>query len=222
MSLHARTEITTAGWSLISNAAVQIGNDDIFEITNDGTHFWNGIPNADLSQKKMAQRFPIATWQKAVNITKPDGEVLNTIRSTFKIYLGNDDNIEFIVFKNLIFVRVNAILQDSEGMLGIQGTVGMIGRDGNTILSDPIAMGMEWQVTDTEPILFREVRAPQYPEQCMLPKVDSRRLRGVSEEQRRLAEMACEGVPQEFQDFCRDDVLLTGDVTIVHGYAEAF
>jgi von Willebrand factor type D domain len=220
MVLHARTEISTGGWSFISNAALQIGK-DIFEITNDGSYYVNGIKDVE-TPHLMVDRFPISKREKIVKITSSDGVPIDAVRSMFTIQLDDGDNIEMIVFKNLIFVHVNAILKASEGMLGIQGKAGMIARDGQSVLNDPNEMGLQWQVKDTEPMLFREIRGPQYPEQCILPNVQSRRLRTDTKHRKMRAEAACNGVPKEVQDFCIDDVLLTGDADIVYGYGEAF
>lgn len=62
-------------------------------------------------------------------------------------------------------------------------------------------------------MLFHDIRAPQYPETCMLPSVSSRRLRMTD---RRRAEEACAGVDGSMVDFCIDDVMLTGDSDLAH------
>ena len=62
---------------------------------------------------------------------------------------------------------------DSHGLMGsFFGE--MLGRDGTSISSTDLnAFGQEWQVNDGDPQLFRIVRAPQYPQECILPSAVS-------------------------------------------------
>ena len=208
LELHARTEIV-AGWSLISNAALRIGK-DIVELANDGSIYFNGKAMKDAAIT-MAGKFKVS---KAVETL---GDISTNEQIILTVDLGNDQNIRIALFKKMISVQVNASLLDTEGMLGHQGTSGMIGRE-RTLLTDANEMGAQWQVTDVEPMLFHEIRAPQYPERCILPSVDSRRL-AHSEENQKMAATACAGVGEAMREFCLADVLLTGDADLAHGYS---
>jgi von Willebrand factor type D domain len=209
LNIHARTEIVS-GWSLISNAAVQIGN-DVLEIANDGSHYINGVKDASLSLL-LAGKYSISKGRDILN-----GENMEI----FTINLGNEEFIRVSNYKMMISVRVDAALIDTEGMLGIHGKVGMIGRDRKTVIDDANEMGSQWQVRDDEPRLFYELRAPQYPAQCVLPKTPSRQLRLAPAEVAK-AEEACKNIDEEMHEFCVHDVLLTGDTGVAHGYGFAF
>ena len=91
----------------------------------------------------------------------------------------------------------------------------MVGRDHMTVFTDANQMGREWQVTDTEPMLFNNIRAPQFPETCILPSVTSRRLKMTD---RRMAEEICANVEANLVEFCIQDVMLTGDKDLAHLY----
>jgi hypothetical protein len=211
LDLHARTEIVS-GWSLISNAALRIG-DDVFELANDGSYYINGKSNVELPYN-MAGSHTITKDVKSFN--GANDATLEQVVVT--VDLHNDQNIVITLFKSMISVQVNAALIGTEGMLGMQVQSGMIGRDRETILTDANEMGAQWQVTSVEPMLFTNVRAPQYPETCILPVVNSRRL-NHSEESRRQAKTACSNVDDAVRQFCLDDVLLTGDFDLANGYA---
>ena len=208
LDVHARTEIV-AGWSLISNAALRIGK-DIVELANDGSIYFNGKALSDVATT-MAGKYKVSKTVEILGETSSNEQIIVTVD------LGNDQNIRLTLFKKMISVQVNAALLDTEGMLGHQGISGMIGRE-RTLLQDANEMGAQWQVTDVEPMLFHEIRAPQYPERCVLPQVDSRRLAHSEENQQKAVE-ACAGVAEAMKEFCLADVLLTGDVDIASGYS---
>lgn len=216
LALHARTEIVPAGtWSLIKSAALRIG-DDIFEFTNDGSYYFNGKKDVELPVM-MAGRYTITKSENTIDFQTKSGEVQPERKLFFTIDLGNRENIKMNLFKKMIAVKVGAFLEDTEGMLGIRGKSGMIGRDGESFYNDPNAMGLQWQVKDTEPMLFGAVQAPQYPETCHLPSVKSRRLR-VSNILMQEAEEACQSVDTGMRSFCVDDVIATGDIHVASAY----
>lgn len=217
--VHARTEII-AGWSRISNLAVQIG-DDIFELTSDGSYYFNGEQNVAFPLSLVDGKYNIAT-STITHTTKneSDGSIKEDEKVTYTIDLGDDELIEISSFLGMISVRVDAALAGTEGMLGVNGKVGMIGRDGME-LTDANEMGSQWQVRDNESMLFHEVRGPQYPESCTLPSESSRRL-AISGAVLKQARDACSSIDEDFVDFCIEDVLRTGDVAVAHGYGTAF
>ena len=200
LDVHARTKIVD-NWSLISNAAIRVGK-DIFEVQNDGSYYLNGVKNAKLPAK----------MEEKYEVNMMSGTTENTTETFFNFEFGNDERITFSLFKSMISVRVDTVLEETEGMLGRQGKTGMIGRDQETVLSDSNEMGAQWQVTDGEPMLFHDVQAPQYPARCELPKVTGRRLTQYSEHVTDAAKLACSEIEDEdMKHFCIEDVLRTGD-----------
>ena len=110
--------------------------------------------------------------------------------------------------------------EKSYGLLGDFKTGESLGRDGR-VISDNVEYGMEWQLQEHEPKLFRETREPQLPKnKCNMPTVSvpsRRRLRVQDPQLFEKAQIACGHAGAEF-DACVDDVMNTGDVS----YAEAF
>jgi hypothetical protein len=150
-----------------------------------------------------------------------DGE--NNIRSWYHIQLdeGHGDKIEFTNYKNMLSINVHAKLSDTVGMMGTSGKPGLIGRDGTTIQVDPNEMGSQWQVQPDDPILFHTMRAPQYPEACITPTVATveqsrRRLRSDGFTQQ--AQEACKYVSKNLQEFCVQDIIMSGDISLAHTY----
>jgi hypothetical protein len=92
-----------------------------------------------------------------------------------------------------------------------------LGRDGETVIgtkSSPNVFGQEWQVRDTEPMLFQTIRHPQYPVECTMPDpttlAKSRMLR-ASKVTIFEAEEACANSGPDM-DTCIFDVMATGDL----------
>jgi hypothetical protein len=210
LDVHARTTMID-DWSLISHAAIRIGN-DVLEIVNDRTYSLNGVKNVELPVS-MAGKYTLSKESSVVDL----GAGAQHIEEyTIDLSLGK---IKVIDYKQMLNVNVEALLPGTAGMLGVQGTKGMISRDG-AVLNDANAMGAQWQVRDTEATLFSEIREPQYPQQCKLPSVDSRRLR-QSPAKIAAAEQACEKVPESLRKFCIEDVIRSGDADMAHGYLAA-
>jgi hypothetical protein len=220
LDVHARTTIKT-DWSYVSNAAVKIGA-DILEITSDAnvTHYFNGEPNAD---------FPIAMADKYIVRKQRVEAFAGEYRTDYLIDLKHRDEasrirgdiINIRSFKQMLTIDLEVEIEGTKGMLGVAGKEGMIMRDLKTQIanSNTAQMGLEWQVRDTEVKLFQDMnRAPQYPEQCYLPKVTSRRLRSQSSAITNMANVACADVDVSMKEFCINDVTLTGDIQVAHIY----
>jgi hypothetical protein len=214
LDVHARTTIMAGSWSLVSNAAIRIG-DDIFEVVNDGSHYLNGIANLTLP-------FNLADQYE---VNKVEEDVNGNNRVWYTIKLDNGDKIKITSFKLMLSVNVNAKLEDAAGMLGSTKKEGMIHRDGETVLKDAHEMGNHWQVNDQEPMLFHEIRAPQFPERCIMPEAESsfRRLRTQSDANKyRKAKEACMGVTGDLFEFCIHDVIQSGDPDAAYSYGDIF
>jgi von Willebrand factor type D domain len=205
LDIHVRSEIV-ATRSLISNAVVRIG-DDVFEVVNDETHYFNGVVNS---------AFPLYMAGK-YEITKTE----DNSRPTYTININNGETIDIFINKRMIGVRANKSLGSVGGMTGVVGVNGFIGRDGVSSLTDVNSMGAEWQVRDDEPMLFHSTRAPQYPQQCTLPPavVNRRRLRS-DVALMTMALSACDEVDARLKDFCIEDVLRTNDPLSANAYLD--
>jgi hypothetical protein len=222
IDIHARTTIID-GWSLISSAAIRIGK-DILEIVNDGSFFVNGVTNMEIPFM-MSERFNVSKGEQIMQEASENDEEKHDTEITYKIELDGDDDdyITVTIWKTMIAIRVNSYLTNSEGMLGVHGKEGMVGRDRQTVFDDANLMGAEWQVRDTEAMLFHDTRTPQYPMECTLPKAQTsrRRLRENDHLMSR-AKVVCAGVDDEMVAFCIDDVLRTGDEYIAIGYSARY
>ena len=209
LDIHARTTMIDGTWSLVSNAAIRIGN-DVLEVANDGKHYVNGASDISLPTL-LSNQYDIHYSEESVD----DGD--NSTRRWYTIGLGKEEKVVITNYKNMISINVGANLVDSEGMLGNSRVNGMVGRDGVSTISDPNEMGLHWQVNAEEPMLFRDLRAPQFPETCTLPNLAKthRRLRSNSN---KLAEEACSGIEGELYDFCYHDVMISGDASLAMTY----
>ena len=104
----------------------------------------------------------------------------------------------------------------SIGLMGEYGTGKFLGRDGTTLIQDPIDFAEEWQVLDTEPKLFQATnREPQHPRKCVRPqkKVEGRRRLGEPTVARDAAEKACASWG-DAKESCIYDVMATGDIEL--------
>lgn len=131
----------------------------------------------------------------------------------FDIHLNDSEYLRIRSFKNLMYVTlapgVYHDLSDSVGLMGSWETGQMIGRDGVTELSEEWVFAPEWQVRDTEKLLFSSIRAPQYPTQCVMPSPQQgRRLMDLED-----AEAACEHWGSAKKQ-CVFDVVATGDMEV--------
>jgi von Willebrand factor type D domain len=213
IDIHARTTMVD-NWSLISNAAIKVGK-DILEIVNDNSYYLNGVKNVGFpltmdGQHVVKHHEEMFTSNEEVD-AKPEVMAVYTIEvDTGSIKVSN--------YRGMIQVDVNAALVDTLGMMGSQHMVGMIARNKETVLTEANEMGAEWQVRDNEPMLFHEVRAPQYPQTCTLPTITGRRNLRKSDNEMKMAEAACSSVGESHRHFCIEDSLLSGDIKMAHAY----
>lgn len=224
LNLHIRTKIVDT-WSFIESVALQIGS-DVLEVTAKGVYFLNGVKRADLSQSSLSG-YPV-TYIKP-GATKKYGKW-----HRFEVDLGQEELIVIKSFHIKTFMAVTvensreAHFGDSSGLMGDYQTSELMARDGFTIHHDFNAFGQEWQVdaTGSDPVLFQELRAPQYPDQqCILPPTESdavkvgrkgrHRRRRLSEEvTQQQAESVCAHWDDRDRDLCIVDVMATGDVEL--------
>jgi von Willebrand factor type D domain len=219
LDMHARTSIV-GDWSLISNLAIRVG-DDTFELTNQGIHYFNGDASVEFPML-LAGKYQVSKGVDTIEaFDQNDGKDITQLMYT--IELEDGDKILLSVYRQMISVSVEGRFKGTHGMLGTDGVDGLVGRDGTTIHTDANHMGADWQVNpDIEPSLFTEIsEGPMYPEKCKLPMTTDRQrhLRQHSNDFRRRAEEACAKASTDLVEKCFDDVLLTGDIEIAHGYA---
>jgi hypothetical protein len=210
LRVHGRTEIVD-DWSRIRNAAVQIGQDTV-ELSNKGIVYLNG----NVADEDMLNGVALSG---VYNITKEVKVLGNIPKTEITIRLNEEhrEKIKLSLYKNIINVHVGADEDDLQGMLGHKTVDGFVGRN-KMLLEDHTGMGEHWQVRSNEPMIFAEVDGPQYPEQCIMPIVDTRRLRKSQHIQRRAAE-ACAGIKdKDMLSFCMEDITLSGDFDLAHVY----
>jgi hypothetical protein len=203
LDIHIRTKHRHS-FSYITNTAIRIGN-DILEITNrkEEPHYLNGMPNVELP----------ATLSGYKVTHKWDTHKLHT----YHIDLHNDhESIIVRVLKDFVSISIKHGKEedfgDSLGLMGSFHSGERLARDGVTNMDENVdAFGQEWQVRDTESVLFQTLALPQYPAQCIPPPATRRRRRlgeGVTLQD---AEAACAYVAPEDFDFCVFDVMATND-----------
>jgi hypothetical protein len=202
MRLHIRT--TRVGYfSYIERAALQIG-DDVLEFYNDAEDFLINGKKATEDQKTFAG-FELRRFKKAIAVRLDKS---SKTRIDFKVRKSGFPSILVEAGSNLDF------FEGSVGLLGEYPTGRKAGRDGLTMMEgeedDHTEYALEWQVRDTEPMLFQEARFPQYPSQCLPPaKVLGKRL-GDSH-MKEAAEEACAAWGDD-KDECIFDVMATRDI----------
>jgi hypothetical protein len=106
--------------------------------------------------------------------------------------------------------------------MGSWETDKMIARDGITSMTDPIAFGKEWQVLETEPLLFHNAEGVQHPALRAIPEVEQSPRRLGASISRDQAEIACANVGAEDTEDCVFDVMATNDVDMVELYEDMF
>ena len=175
-------------YSYISAAAIRIG-DNILEVQEDGTIIINGKVYRSSSvrdESNTASNFPIKFGKYHLEknllgkkkmitqvIIQSRDTVIDSVESESKDPELEDRQMKITIHANsrthMLFVKVDGYFQDSLGLLGrLDADDHLYGRDGVTDMSHDInAYGEEWQVRDTEPMLFKDHRAPQYPDSCI-------------------------------------------------------
>jgi hypothetical protein len=202
LDVHIRTKIRR-DMSYISSATVRMGT-DILEVASQGIYYLNGEAGAEL---------PDYFSGFTLSHTQPTDK-----QHVFEVQLGGSEKIKVKTYKDFVSVLIeqgqSEHFGDSVGLMGDFRNGHMIARDGKSVLDDANNFGQEWQVLDTEPILFQHARLPQHPMECTLPTpIQASQLR------RRLLESSVDELAAEKacahwgegKDDCVFDVLKTGD-----------
>jgi len=205
LKIHIRTT-RVKYFSYISNIAVQIG-DEVLEFDNDVENFLiNGekVPPQLKHVRTLLGGFHVRRDPKAISIRLDDH-----IKA----------KIDLVQRKNgwpavVVDGEETEIFKGSLGLLGDWETGKRLARDGNTEMNDSDAtnFALEWQVRDTEPMLFKEARFPQYPRTCTPPTKNLSKRLGVSNFEKE-AQKACAHWKEDVED-CIFDVIATRDVKV--------
>jgi hypothetical protein len=205
LKVHIRTE-RYKYWSFISNIAVKIG-DNVLEFNNDVNNF--KINGERVEEKKKY----VYTYLSGFHVRRDPKAI------SIRFDSGIKAKIDLIQRKNgfpavVVDGASTEIFKGSLGMLGDWETGKRLARDGVTEMNDEdaTAFALEWQVRDTEPLLFSEARYPQYPTICTPPSKSSTNRLGMSSFQKE-AEEACAHWTHDKED-CIFDVIATRDITV--------
>lgn len=209
LRLHIRTT-RVKYFSFIERAALQIGNNTL-EFDNDLNNILIDGEVAEFKNhhKTMLGDYWVRKDPKAVSVRIKDN--------------GRGDEhrikIDFVVRKNgfpgvIVDGGGTDVFKGSLGLLGDWETGKKLARDGATEIEvDPMdaeAFALEWQVRDSEPMLFQKARFPQFPTTCIpAVKINMNRLGAMS--LRKEAEEACSHWKDDMED-CIFDVIATRDV----------
>jgi len=207
LRVHIRTT-RVKYFSFIETVAVQIG-EDVLEFANDVENFLiNGevAPPNLKHHKTMIGGFLVRRDAKELSIRLTEDRrgaaqiILHVRKNGFPavVVSGGDTDL----FKG------------SLGLLGDWETGKRLARDGETELGgqDATEFALEWQVRDDEPMLFKEVRFPQYPNTCIPPEPKPTNRLGFSSFEYE-AEKACAHWKHDKED-CIFDVIATRDVLV--------
>jgi len=213
LKLHIRTT-RVKYFSFIEKVALQIGNETL-EFDNDAQNFLiNGQPPPPNRKhhKTLLAGYLVRRDTKAISLRLDENP------------LGKA-KIDFHTRKNgfpavIVDGGSDHFFKGSLGLLGEWGTGRKLARNGTEMLFDEDApafsrnateFALEWQVRDTEPMLFKEVREPQYPRTCLPPADMFGNLRLANMQQE--AEEACAHWKHD-KDDCIFDVIATRDILV--------
>jgi len=205
LKVHIRTE-RVKYFSFISNIAVMIG-DDVLEFNND-------VNNFKINGKKVEkQRKWVTTYLSGFHVRRDPKAISLRFDEVHKA------KIDLIQRQNgfpavVVDGGTSDIFKGSLGLLGDWATGKRFARDGVTEMNDPdaTAFALEWQVRDTEPMLFSEARFPQYPTTCTPPAKQLTNRLGMSKFKKE-AEEACAHWKEDKED-CIFDVIATRDISV--------
>ena len=217
-------------FSYISGTAIQIGK-AVFEVSDNGNVLIDGKKANFISDESGTTNSSFAGYNLENSIKGTNGRIV-----VFDIDLHDNRRIKIRsnTKSGMIFVDIDGYFEDSDGLLGAakeDDDGKLYSRDGSIeMMGNWNAYAEDWQVRDTEPTLFQESRAPQYPVGCVYEdqsplvgknkkKLRRRRLLALGENEGtgvtlEEAMEACSHAVGEMKVFCIDDVVATGDVEL--------
>merc|ERR1712159_360039 len=88
-----------------------------------------------------------------------------TVKARYLINMKEQGVLEVKVYNEFVSVLIRQVLaedfQDSVGLMGTFEQGELVGRDLSTVFEDVNEFGFEWQVRDTDSMLFQESRFPR-------------------------------------------------------------
>jgi len=207
LSVHIRSSPFKKIFSYISDAVIRIG-DDILEVGGGGKCFFNGKSLPSLASETIG-------GYKMENTRTKKG------RAVYKIFLDGNQEIDIREYKNWITVYVMHPSKDFAGTVGLMGSYEIgawLSRDGKRTHHDINEFGLDWQVRESDGLLF-QTPSP-HPDKCDLPIVTSpRRKRRLTESSisREAAEEACAHWTPKAMEDCIMDVMISEDVGMADG-----
>ena len=204
LRVHIRTTRVNY-FSYIETVAVQIGQDTL-EFNNDLKNFW--INGEKVINSSVGTRFSLGGHYVDVYSTAISVRLDPSKRDDKR----NEPHLDLIHRRSgFPYIRMDTkdsyIFEGALGMMGDYKTGRLVGRDGFTEMPNVDDFALEWQVLDSEPMLFSSARAPQFPEACVPPKKMLGKRLGDTH-MRAAAEKVC-AAWKEDKDDCIFDVMAT-------------
>ena len=210
--LHIRTTIYEF-YSYIESAALQVGKFNL-QVEQHGLT----LDDKEVSYDSLPVSFG-DEFQYTITLKEKDAD-----HTKIRVLLHDHSEIFFTYYKHFLHILVSGNAKDfgdSVGLMGKYGTGELFARDGS-IVEDFEEFAHTWQVNpETDPQLFRQVRAPQFPaEKCRMPTVaaPSRRNLRANTEMFNEATEACSHKQGRHFDLCIEDVMATGDIGMATAY----
>jgi hypothetical protein len=214
LHIHIRTKVES-WYSYIQKVAVKIGENTLELDREDRGYFW--INGEEHKNSELPVYISGYKFDKTGTVTNTEGKTLGSA------YILDLEGEAFIGFR-LMWAVMSVQLHGDDSMLGSTGLMGtypsgeMLDREGNPITFD--AVGEHWQVRNEkeDPVLFRELDGPQWPEQqCEMPTETARHLKQAPEKIARAQEV-CGHHHEEDIDACIMDVLTFDDENMAHAF----
>lgn len=229
LEVHVRTTIRY-DYSYIEVAAIRLGENTL-EVTSWGEYSFNDVQDAAMLDGRKHKKIGL---EKTDEVSTMGGyPIYHTSTEPknhrFDVVLPHKQNITITCMKDIVNVKLEhatfEYFGEVEGFLGNHHG-DMLARDGVTDLREDInKLAEEWQVRDTDQVLIGTSRAPQFPQECVLPEEgaaqaakEARRLgEGITEDQ---AKNACAHLKNNKNLFeaCVYDVTATNNLDQAGAY----
>jgi len=231
LRIHIRTKIEQS-WSYVKFAAIKIGN-DVLEVQGQGkfldksavaVHYINGNLNAELPFE-LSGKYPVIRLQEK-QCSTDESNCVEAIIYKIDLFKGSSIKLtqQWGVIRLGVTVGGSNDFDGSVGLMGHFNKPGFWARDSLAQFTEVNInqFGQEWQVQESEPMIFNERHAPQHPEQCRLPTVSTKRRLRKDSVLHQMALDACAGVEEASKEFCIFDVTATGRVEAASTYYTAY
>jgi hypothetical protein len=221
VQIHIRTTIQL-DFSYISGIAAMIGS-NIIEIKENGSLWINGEVAYSQDLTTAQDGFPFSVTRRF------KGKKRKIIVYEIDLYNGLSFEVRANLKNNMLFISTSGSFPyGTTGLLGSPTEPGFFTRDGlfNMVGGDADAYAETWQINpDLDPKLFMDDREPQFPSKCLYPDEQAAKasLRGRkllyhdgtrTKVTLEAAKVACNDMTGVKRDFCIEDTMRTGDLTL--------